>query len=172
MLLFAILVFSTFSDPTIHKIFEDSLLESLVKSGADAVPSYPYGLEEERHSKQWLHHTMRQPGASFVLLTHLSEAQKQVYNADPHGLILGGGTYGDGIEGYHSYMVVVTFEQGYTKTKTEDYITATLFNYQFDKPIWSSTSKSVNLDRYLRADDEKLGDLLIKDLKGHHLLKS
>ena len=167
-----VLVVGIFRDPTTHKIFEDSLVESLVKSGADAVPSYPYGLEEERHSKKWLHQAMSQSGASFVLLTHLSDEKKQVYKAAPHGFILGGGTDGDGIEGYHSYMVGVTLELGNTKTKTEDYITATLFNFQSDKPIWSSTSKSVNLDRYLRADDEKLGDLLIKDLKGHHLLKS
>ena len=35
-----ILVIGIFKDPTTHKIFEDSFVESLVKAGADAIPSY------------------------------------------------------------------------------------------------------------------------------------
>jgi len=165
-----ILVVGIFKDATTHKIFEDSFVESLVNAGADAVPSYPYGQEEARNSKEWLHQAVQQSGASFVLLTHLSGSEKQVYTVDPHGLILGGGTYGNSIEGYHSYVVELTLEQGDSLTRTEDYIDATLFDNQSDKPIWSSKSKSMNLNRYLRSDDEKLDNLFIKDLKQHHLL--
>jgi hypothetical protein len=66
--------------------------------------------------------------------------------------------------------VEVTLEQGYTLTRTDDFIDVTLFDYQSDKPIWSVSSKSVNLNHFLRADDEQLENLYIKDLKHHHLL--
>jgi len=165
-----ILVVGIFKDSTTHKIFEDSFVESLVKAGAEAVPSYPYGQGEIRHSKKWLDQAVQQSGASFVLITHLSDERKQVYTADPHGLILGGATYENSIVGYQSYVLELTLEQGYTLTKTEDYIAATLFDCLSDKPIWSSKSKSVNLDRYLRAEDEQMDNLLIKDMKHHHLL--
>lgn len=165
-----ILVIGIFKDPTTHKIFEDSFVESLVKAGADAIPSYPYGQESARHSKEWLHQTVEQSGASFVLFTHLSGEKKHVDTVAPHGLILGGGTSGYSLEGYQSYVVELTLEQGYTLTRTDDFIDATLFDYQSDKAIWSSSSKSVNLNQFLRADDEQLDNLYINDMKLHHLL--
>lgn len=165
-----ILVIGIFKDSTTHKIFEDSFVESLVKAGADAVPSYPYGQENPRHSKEWLHQTVEQSGAAFVLFTHLSGEKKHVDTVDPHGLILDGATFGNSLEGYQSYVVEVTLEQGYTLTRTDDFIDATLFDCQSDKPIWSSSSKSVNLNNFLRADDEQLDNLYINDMKHHHLL--
>lgn len=78
-----ILVIGIFKDATTHKIFEDSFVDSLVKAGADAVPSYPYGQEEERHSKEWLHQAVQQSGAAFVLLTHLSDEQKRSIRSIP-----------------------------------------------------------------------------------------
>ena len=85
-----ILVVGIFKDSTTHKIFEDSFVESLVKAGADAIPSYPYGQKYTRHSKDWLHQAIEQSGASFVLFTHLSGEKKHVDKVAPHGLILGG----------------------------------------------------------------------------------
>ena len=165
-----ILVIGIFKDPTTHKIFEDSFVESLVKAGADAIPSYPYGQIHARHSKDWLHQAIEQSGASFVLFTHLSVEKKQVDTVAPHGLILGGEMAGNSLEGYQSYVVELTLEQGYTLTRTDDFIDATLFDYQSDKPVWSSSSKSVNLNHFLRADDEQLENLYIKDMIHHHIL--
>jgi len=59
---------------------------------------------------------------------------------------------------------------GNTLTRTVDFINATLFDCRTNKPIWSSSSKSVNLNHLLRADDEQLEDLYIKDMKRHQLL--
>lgn len=165
-----ILVIGVFKDPTTHKIFEDSFVESLVNAGADAVPSYPYGQQYERHSREWLHQAVAESGASYVLFTHLSGENKHVETDAPHGLILGGGAAGNSLEGYQSYVVELTLEQGYTLTRTDDFIDVTLFDCQSDKPIWSSSSKSVNLNHFLRADDEQLDNLYIRDMKQHHLL--
>jgi len=165
-----ILVIGIFEDPITHKIFEDSFVASLVKAGADAVPSYPYGQEYARHSKEWLQAAVEKSGASFVLFSHLSSEKKHVDTVAPHGLILGGGTVGNSLEGYQSYVVEVTLEQGYTLTRTDDFIDVTLFDCQTEKPVWSSSSKSVDLNHFLRADDEQLDNLYIKDMQLHHLL--
>lgn len=165
-----ILVIGVFKDPTAYKIFEDSFVNSLVKAGADAVPSHNYSQGMARHSKEWLHQVLKQSGASVILITHLSKEKKHTDNIPPHGLILGGATYGNDVDGYHSFVVEETLSPGYSLTRTEDFIDVTLFDGQTQKPIWSASSKSVNLNNFLRADDEQLEKLYIEDMKRYHLL--
>ncbi|MGW8193012.1 MAG: hypothetical protein ACWGOX_01990 [Desulforhopalus sp.] len=165
-----ILVVGIFKDPTAHKIFEDSFVESLEKAGAEAVPSYKYGKELTRHGKGWLHQVMKESGADIVLVTHLSNQTKQTEVFNPHGLILGGGVYGNDIDGYTEFELERTLVPGNTLTKTTDFIVATLFDSQTKKPIWSCRTKSVDLNNYLRADDEQLDDLYIEDMKRDHIL--
>lgn len=165
-----ILVIGVFKDEITHKIFEDSFVTSLKGAGADAVPSYKYSPKKERHSKGWLAQVVKESGAVAVLITHVSSEIKKTDNEPPHGLILGGGMYGNSAEGYQSYVVEMTLEPGYMLTKTDDFIDATLFDAQSNKPIWSSSSKSVNLNHFVRAEDEQLEKLYIKDMKRDHLL--
>jgi len=165
-----ILVIGVFKDPTAHKIFEDSFVDSLIKAGADAVPSYNYGQDLSRHSKEWLHQVEKQSGASTILFTHLSSEKKETENLAPHGLILGGAMYGNDIEGYQSYMVGVTLEQGYTLNRTTDFIKVVLFDVETGKQIWAARSKSVNSNHLLRKDDEQLENLYIRDMKRDHIL--
>jgi hypothetical protein len=73
--------------------------------------------------------------------------------------------YGNSLEGYQSYVVELTLDQGYTMTRTDDFIDATLFDFQSNKPIWSSSSKSVNLNPILRVDDGQLDNLYINYMK-------
>lgn len=165
-----IIVVGVFQDPTTHKIFEDSFVISLTKAGVDAVPSYKYSQGEKRHSKEWLKQIVKDSGASTILITHLSNEKKMTEDIPPHGLILGGEMYGNGVDGYQSFVLEKTLEPGYILTRTDDFIDATLFDCQSNKPIWASKSKSVNLNHFLRTDDEQLDDLYIFDMKRNHLL--
>lgn len=165
-----ILVVAVFKDPDVSKIFEDSFADSLTKAGAVAVSSHKYDKAAVRHSNEWLETAAKQSGASVVLIAHASEEKKEMKGVGPHGLIVGGGMYEGGAGDYHSYVVEVNLVPGYVLNKTEDLIGVTLFDVQTDKPIWSVSSKSVNLRDLVRTDDEQLESLYIKDMKRDHLL--
>ncbi len=165
-----IVVVGVFRDPTAYNIFEESFVATLRKAGAEAVPSHQYGQGYQRHSKEWLHQVVKESGAAAILITHLSDEKKETENVAPHGLILGGAMYGNGAEGYQSYMVELTLEQGYTLNRTEDFIDVTIFDGQTGNPIWSASSKSVNLNQLLRKDDVQLENLYISDMKRDHIL--
>jgi hypothetical protein len=51
-------------------------------------------------AKSGYYQVAQQSGASFVLLTHLSDEKKHTDTVNPHGLILGGAMYGNSLEGY------------------------------------------------------------------------
>lgn len=164
------LVVGVFKDPTVYKIFEDSFVAKLNLAGADAVPSYKYATDTKRHGKQWLQQIVKESGATTVLLTHLIKENKDTEEVAPHGIILGGEMIDSGVYGYHSYVVGLTLEPGYSMSRTEDFLEASLFDCQTTKPIWSVSSKSVNLNHLLRVDDESLENIYIKDMKHNHLL--
>lgn len=164
-----ILVIGAFKDPTAHKIYEDSFVSGLMKAGVEAVPSYQYGSATTRHSREWLQKIRKESGARAILVTHLNGEKITTENFAAEGVILGGGIYGNGVGGYHSYIIEDTFLPAETKSKTVDFITATLFDGKSDKPIWSGHSKDVNLSNMLRKDDEKIENLFITDMKKHHL---
>ena len=168
-----ILVIGAFRGQTAHKIFEDSFVYSLTQAGAKALPSYRYGVKEERHSKQWLQQIRKESGARFILISHLSDETTKdvVYAAE--GVYLGGGmtiSEDDGVDSYHSFVVEDTLVPQETVTTTTDYIVAILFDSMTGKPIWTADSKSVDLNNYLRKDDQKLERLFIDDMKKHNLL--
>lgn len=165
-----VLVIGVFKDPIAYKILEDSFADSLVKSGVDAVPSHKFSQGTGRHSEEWLHQTSKQSGAAYILITHLNNENKQTEIDKPHGIILGGGTEVGGAGGYHSFVVEKTLVLGNALTRTEDFISATLFDIQSNKAIWSASSKSVNLNHLLRTDDQQLENLYIKDMKRDRIL--
>ena len=78
--------------------------------------------------------------------------------------------WGDNIDGYHSYVVEETLVPEERVTSTVYFIVATVFAYKANKAIWSASSKSVNLNNYLRADDRLLENLYIEDMKSDNLL--
>ena len=164
-----ILVIGAVKNPTAHKIYEDSFVESLVKAGANAVPSYKYGVGTVRHSKTWLQQVAKESGATAILISHVSNETTKTVDYAAHGVILGGMTFGS-VQGYHSFVVEDTLIPEETVTKTTDYLTATLFDEKSGKPVWSAHSKNVDLNNYLRKDDEKLENIFIKDMKQHHIL--
>ncbi len=90
-----IVVIGIFKDPTAYNIFENSFVASLIKAGADAVPSHNYGQGYQRNSKEWLHQIVKESGATAILMTHLSKEKKETENIAPHGLITGGAMEGD-----------------------------------------------------------------------------
>jgi hypothetical protein len=163
------LVVGVFKDPTTHKIFENSFVAKLNQAGVDASPSYNYGTGEKRHSKEWLQQIIKESKATTLLFTHLVKESKQTEEMAPHGLILGGAMIDGDLYGYQSYVVGLTLEPGYSMSRTEDFMQASLFDCQTQKPIWKVGSKSVNLNHFLRADDELLEEVYIKNMKQHHL---
>lgn len=165
-----ILVIGIFQNQYAYKIFEDSFVSSLIKAGADAVPSYKYDQGTTRHSKEWLDEAVKQSGATTILFTHISDENKQTEIDKSHGIILGGGTEAGGAGGHQSFIVEKTLVPGNTLTRTEDFIAATLFDLQSNKAIWSASSKSVNLNNLLRSDDQQLEKLYINDMKRDHIL--
>lgn len=165
-----VLVIGVFKDPIACKIFEDSFANSLVKSGVDAVPGHKYSLGTPRQSEEWFKQTSNQSGSAYILITHLNNENKQTEIDTPHGIILGGGTEIGSAGDYHSFVVEKTLVPGNALTRTEDFITATLFDAQSNKAIWSASSKSVNLNHLLRKDDQQLENLYIKDMKRDHIL--
>ena len=113
---------------------------------------------------------MEESGATFVLITHLNNEEKHSEIYKSHGVVLGGAMYGDNVHGYHSYVLEETLVPEERVTTTVDFIVATVFDCQANKAIWSVSSKSVNLNHYLRADDELLENLYIEDMKRDNLL--
>jgi len=164
-----ILVVGAFKNPTAHKIYEDSFVEILGMAGVKAIQSYTYQTEKDRNSKEWLGQVSRESGANAILITHLSNESTKTVDYAAHGIILGGMTFEDA-GGYYSYMVEDTLIPEEEVTTTTDFLVATLFDNRTGKPIWSAHSKNVNLNNYLRRDDEKLETLFLKDMKKKHIL--
>jgi len=63
--------------------------------------------------------------------------------------------YGEDLDGYHTFVVERTLVPGNTLTRTVDFMNAALIDSQTNQPIWSSSSKSFNLNHHLRADGEQ-----------------
>jgi len=169
----SILVIGAFTDPTAHKIYEDGFVEALTKAGVKAVPSYTFNVRAERHSKKWFQLLRKESGANFILITHLSNETAKNVDYAAEGVVWGGAMVSDdtdGVETYHAYVAEDTTIPEETVTTTTDYLVATLFDSRTGKPIWSAHSKDVDLNDYLRKDDEKVENLFIQDMKTHHIL--
>ena len=165
-----ILVIGVFKDPIAHKIYEDSFVAQLRKAGQQAIPSYKYDLRSPQPSKEKLQRVVEQAGASVILVTHLLNEKSSDYQFPEKRYAYASSVSWDERDGYHSSVYAAVWGGGKTVEKTVDRMEASLFDGQSGKHIWSAQSKSVNLNKLLRKDDEQLEELFIKDLQHHNLL--
>ena len=165
-----ILVIGVYQDPVAHKIYEDSFVEELHKVGQIAIPSYDYGLAPFQPSKDKLQEIIKRTGASTILITHLLSEDSGHYQFPEKHYAYASTLSWDQINGYHSAVYAETWGGNKTVDKTVDCMEATLFDGATGEYIWSARSKSVNLEKLLRKDDEQLEEVFIKDMQRHKLL--
>lgn len=165
-----ILVIGVFKEPVAHKIFEESFVAELRKAGRKALPSYKYGLGTTQPSKEELQQAVKQSEASTILITHLLSENSSHYQFPEKRYAYAGSMTWDNITGYHSTVYAEVWGGNKSVDKTVDYMEAALFDGKSGKHLWSARSKSVNLEKLLRKDDEQLEEVFIKDLKSHKLI--
>lgn len=165
-----VLVIGVFKDSTAHKIYEDSFVAKLQTAGVKAIPSHQFNLQTPKPSAEKIRQVVQQTGATSILYTHLlSENTKSFEFLSTRYAVAGVATL-DGAYGYHSTIYAETFGGSETVDKTTDLMATVLFDVKSGKLIWSAHSKSVNLNNMVRADDERLEALFIKDMKAHNIL--
>jgi hypothetical protein len=165
-----VLVIGVYKDPVAHKIYEDSFVAELQKAGVQAVPSYKYNIRTPQPSTKELQQVVKQADASTVLITHLLNEKSSSYQFPEKIYAYAGSMSWDEMSGYHSTVYAEVWGGNKSVDKTVDRMEAVMFDGKSGKHIWSARSKSVNLKKLLRNDDEQLESLFIKDLKSHHLL--
>lgn len=165
-----ILVIGIFKDPYAHKIYEDSFVVQLRKAGVEALPSYTYDLRSPKPGKEKLQKVVDKSGASTILITHIVDEQSSSYQFPDKHYIYGSSVSWNEQNGYHSTIYEAVWGNNVTVEKTVATMEASLFDGKSGKCIWSVRSKSVNLKKLLRKDDEQLEELFIKDMKKHSIL--
>ncbi|MFV0436248.1 MAG: hypothetical protein ACK5PS_02485 [Desulfopila sp.] len=168
-----ILVIGAFTDPTAHKIYENSFVDVLRKAGAEATASSAVKVGAQRHSKAWLAQLRMESGAEYILITHLRKMKARDEDYGAVGNIWGGGLMvddADGVDSYHTFVVKSTVIPEETVTTTTDYLVATLFDSRTGKAIWSAHSKDVDLNNYLKKEDESVEEGFIRSMQKDHIL--
>ncbi len=164
-----ILVVGAFRDPIAHKIYEDSFVAALKKTGISAVPSYQYGLGARQASKEKLKQAIKKSEANTFLITHLLSEKTSTEEFLTTHQRLSTIMYWDNAHNYHT-LVYDRVWAGDVTTRKVDLMEASLFNAASGKHIWSARSKSVNIKNLLREDDEQLEHIFIRDLLHHKIL--
>ncbi|WP_028585903.1 hypothetical protein [Desulfogranum mediterraneum] len=164
-----VFVLGVFKDPVAHKIYEDSFVAELEEAGLRAMPSYRYDLAAGQPTREALQQALNRSGASVLLITHLLAEKSSEYQFPEKHYALGGGISWD--SGYGYYSVIYSEVWGGTEVdRTVDAMEASLFEVHSGQRIWSARARSVNLDRFVRRDDEQLEKRFIQDLREHRLL--
>ncbi len=165
-----ILVIGAFKDPIAQKIFEDSFVASLKKNGANAIPSYKYGLGSTKPSKEELRQIVKKSGASAFLITHVLSDIKSTEKFLTRHQVEAGYMYWDATDDYHENIVFERVVPGDVVTRDVEKMQASLFESESGKHIWSAWSESINFEDLLRKEDEQLEQLFIKDLQQQKIL--
>ena len=159
-----VFIMGVFTDPTAHKIFEDSFVEEFDKIGIKAVPSYAYSLGTSQINKETLHQTLRNAGARELLIIHLTNENSSSYQfPEKHYAWAGEVSWQSG---YGYYSTIYADVWGETEVdKTVDLMEATLLDAESGARIWSARMRSVNLNKFVRTNDEQLEERFLKDMK-------
>jgi len=164
-----ILIIGVFRDPIAHKIYEDSFVDALEKTGIKATPSHRYGLRTTQPNHKELLQIVNKSGATAILTTHLLSEKTDSEEFLTEHYQVATVMYWDSFHNYHTVVYDRVWGGDEVKRKI-DLMEASLFDAKSGKQIWSARSKSINLEDLLRKDDRKLENLFIKDLQRHMLL--
>ena len=165
-----VLVVGVFNNPTTHKIYENSFVDNLTQAGVHALPSSKYAGATSQPGKKELAALIQQSGAQAVLITHFLSKTTVKEELPPLGETIFVFGYWDSLAGYQSVVEEQDFVEEQNVDKHIDLMEAVLFDVKTGKRIWAARSKSVNLDNFLRKDDNQLESLFIQSLRKHNLL--
>ncbi len=165
-----ILVVGVFSNPTAHRIYEESFVENIEKTGVAALPSSRFTDRTSKLDRAEMEKIIRRSGAKEVLVTTLVGEKVKKEKLPPLGedeIVYG---YWSRATGYHAREEEDDFVDSQNVSQRIDTMEAVLFDAATGRKLWQARSRSTDLNEYLRRDDNRLEQLFIRNMQEHHLL--
>lgn len=159
-----VFIMGVFTDSTAHKIFEDSFVEEFAKIGIKAIPSYAYNFDTGQVNKKTLYQTLHTTGAMELLIIHLTNESTLSYQFPEKDYAWAGEVSWQAGYGYYSTIYADVWGGEKEVDKTVDLMEATLLDAEKGTRIWSARMRSVNLNKFVRANDEQLEERFLKDM--------
>ena len=162
-----VLVVGVSTQASVRRVFEDTFARALTLQGAQAVASYTLIPEDGQIPEEALQKAAVQAGVDGVLISRLVGRKSDVYVSGP----LPPPTFGmgRGYYGHYSGAWVGYYEP--PTVQTTDYVIAetTLFRTGAPEPVWSATSRSLELGDVRKAT-EGFAKTMIAALKKEGLI--
>ncbi|MBM9512949.1 hypothetical protein [Desulfogranum marinum] len=159
-----VFIMGVFTNPTAHKIFEDNFVEEFGKIGIKAIPSYAFNFGTDQVNKKTLQQTLHTTGAREVLIIHLTNESTSSYQFPEKDYAWAGAVSWQAGYGYYSTIYADVWADDREIDKTIDVMEATLLDAEKGTRIWSAKMHSVNLNKFVRTNDEQLEELFLKDM--------
>ena len=160
-----VFIMGVFTDPIAHKIFEDSFVAEFGKIGIQAIPSYAYNFGTDQVQKETLHQTLHTVGARELLIIHLTNESTSSYLVPEKQYAWAGEVSWQAGYGYYSTIYADVWGDDKEIDKTVDLMEATLLDAKNGTRIWSARMRSVNLNKFVRTNDEQLEEHFLKDME-------
>jgi len=161
-----VLVVGISTQASVRRAFEDTFGQALTQQGVQAVASYTLIPQDGQIPEETLQKAAVQAGVDGVLITRLVARKTDVYvsgSLPPPAFGMGRGYYG-----YYTGAWVGYYEP---TVQTTDYVLAetTLFRTGAPEPVWSATSRSLELADVRKAT-EGFAKAMIAALKKEGLI--
>jgi predicted small secreted protein len=164
-----ILVVGVAHNPTVRRIFEDSLVHNLQAAGADAVAGYTVNSERIEPNEGEIRKMVRRAGAAAVLVTHaVGSDEKTRYFPAIGGTFVNPGYYG-GLYSYYPRVYSYVYMPAQTVTTEMVTLETGLYAADTGQLIWIGRTEAMNPEmtrKYYTA----LSSLFVKDLRKEKLL--
>jgi hypothetical protein len=162
-----VLVVGVSTQASVRRAFEDTFAQALTLQGVQAVASYTLIPEDGQMPEEALQKAAVQAGVDGVLITRLVARKTDVYasgSLPPPAFGMRRGYYG-----YYTGAWVGYYEPA--SVQTTDYVIAetTLFRTGVPEPVWSATSRSLELADVRKAT-EGFAKIMIAALKKEGLI--
>lgn len=162
-----VLVVGVSTQASVRRAFEDTFAQALTLQGAQAVASYTLIPEDNQIPEEALQKAAAQAGVDAVLISRLVGRKTDVYvsgSPPPPAFGMRRGYYG-----YYTGAWVGYYEPA--TVQTTDYVIAetTLFRTGSPEPVWSATSRSLELSDVRKAT-EGFAKTMIAALKKEGLI--
>jgi len=164
-----ILVVGVADNPTVRRIFEDSLVHNLRAAGADAVAGYTVNSERIEPNEGEVKKMVQRSGAAAVLVTHAVGSQEKTrYFPAIGGTFVDPGYYG-GLYSYYPMVYNYVYMPAQTVTTEMVTLETGLYAAETGQLIWIGRTEAMNPEmtkKYYTA----LSSLFVKDLRKEKLL--
>jgi hypothetical protein len=165
-----ILVMGGFKNLTARKIYEDSFVQNIEKTGIQALPGYRFGDRTTVPGKEQLRRIISQSGAKSVLITSLlrkKTVKEKLPSLEDDEIVY---AYWSKATGYMTDRVDEEFADSQDVSRHIYTMEAILFDGATGRRLWAARSRSINLNDFLRKDDNRLEELFVRDMQKHSLL--